>query len=173
MTSTNGGPDDNDAAGGGLAVSETLRSHVRPGSNSLGNLVVDNSALGERARALTTSQQRQDATVEDFILAYNVMPESGHGADLTAVESEVAQTITAVEAAKGDRGTRIVDRALAVRRLTPLECERLQGFPDGYTDGQSDSVRYAQLGNAVCVNVAEWIGRKIVEVDCNIERGEV
>ena len=52
----------------------------------------------------------------------------------------------------------------AVRRLTPTECERLQGFPDGWTDGQADSHRYKQMGNAVTVNVAEWIGKRIVEV---------
>jgi DNA (cytosine-5)-methyltransferase 1 len=51
-----------------------------------------------------------------------------------------------------------------VRRLTPLEWERLQGFPDGWTDGQSDSKRYRQLGNAVAVPVAEWLGRRIVGV---------
>lgn len=51
-----------------------------------------------------------------------------------------------------------------VRRLTPLECERLQGFPDGWTDGQSDAKRYHQLGNAVCVNVMEWLGRRIIAV---------
>jgi len=50
-----------------------------------------------------------------------------------------------------------------VRRLTPLECERLQGFTDGWTAGQSDTARYRQMGNAVTVNVAEWIGRRIVE----------
>ena len=49
-----------------------------------------------------------------------------------------------------------------VRRLTPTECERLQGFPDGWTDGQADSHRYKQMGNAVTVNVAEWIGKKIM-----------
>ena len=52
-----------------------------------------------------------------------------------------------------------------VRRLTPIECERLQGFPDSWTAHQSDSTRYRQLGNAVCVNVAEWIGRRIMEAD--------
>ena len=52
-----------------------------------------------------------------------------------------------------------------VRRLTPTEAERLQGFDDGWTAGQSDTQRYKQLGNAVCVNVAEWIGRRIVEVE--------
>ena len=49
-----------------------------------------------------------------------------------------------------------------VRRLTPTECERLQGFPDGWTAGQADSHRYKQLGNAVAVPVAEWIGRRIM-----------
>lgn len=52
-----------------------------------------------------------------------------------------------------------------VRRLTPVECERLQGFPDGWTDGQSDSARYRQLGNAVAVPVAAWIGRRIMLVE--------
>jgi len=51
---------------------------------------------------------------------------------------------------------------VGVRRLTPTECERLQGFPDGWTNlPQADSARYRQLGNAVCVNVAEWIGWRI------------
>lgn len=40
-----------------------------------------------------------------------------------------------------------------IRRLTPVECERLQGFPDGWTEGISDSQRYKCLGNAVTVNV--------------------
>lgn len=56
-----------------------------------------------------------------------------------------------------------------VRRLTPRECERLQGFPDDWTryghDGKelSDSARYRMLGNAVAVPVAQWIGRRIME----------
>ena len=52
-----------------------------------------------------------------------------------------------------------------VRRLTPTECERLQGFPDGWTDGQADSNRYKQMGNAVAVPVVEWIiGRMVEEI---------
>jgi DNA (cytosine-5)-methyltransferase 1 len=54
-----------------------------------------------------------------------------------------------------------VATAMQVRRLTPTECERLQGFPDGWTAGFSDSTRYKMLGNAVCVNVAEWIARRL------------
>jgi site-specific DNA-cytosine methylase len=49
-----------------------------------------------------------------------------------------------------------------VRRLTPLECERLQGFPDGWTAGQADSPRYRQMGNAVAVPVFEWVARRVV-----------
>lgn len=55
-------------------------------------------------------------------------------------------------------------KIIGVRRLTPTECERLQGFPDGWTAGQADSNRYKQLGNAVAVPVAEWIGRRIMGV---------
>lgn len=55
------------------------------------------------------------------------------------------------------------ERGIA-RRLTPKECERLQGFPDNWTDGQSDTQRYKQLGNAVTVNVAEWIANRIKSV---------
>ena len=48
-----------------------------------------------------------------------------------------------------------------IRRLTPTEAERLQGFPDGWTEGQSDTQRYKQLGNAVSVPVIKVIGEKI------------
>jgi len=51
-----------------------------------------------------------------------------------------------------------------IRRLTPTECERLQGFPDGWTDEQSDTQRYKQLGNAVSVPVIEAIVRKIYDL---------
>jgi len=50
----------------------------------------------------------------------------------------------------------------AVRRLTPVECERLQGFPDDWTSGQADQHRYKQMGNAVAVPVVEWIVKRLV-----------
>lgn len=79
-----------------------------------------------------------------------------------------------------------VNSPAGVRRLTPLECERLQGFPDGWTEygatyddpvrmrgprevwrltRMKDSYRYRMMGNAVCVPVAEWLGHRIVAVD--------
>lgn len=56
-----------------------------------------------------------------------------------------------------------VATAATVRRLTPTECERLQGFPDGWTEGQADSHRYKQLGNAVAVPVVEWIIQRFIQ----------
>lgn len=50
------------------------------------------------------------------------------------------------------------------RKLTPLECERMMGFPDNWTGGQSNTARYKQLGNSVAVPVAEWIGKRIMEL---------
>ncbi len=48
-----------------------------------------------------------------------------------------------------------------IRRLTPTECERLQGFPDGWTEGFSDTQRYKMMGNAVTVNVIAAIGGRL------------
>ena len=59
-------------------------------------------------------------------------------------------------------------QAMAVRRLTPVECERLQGFPDNYSnipwrgkDESPDGIRYKALGNSWAVPVVAWIGQRI------------
>lgn len=54
-----------------------------------------------------------------------------------------------------------------VRRLTPVECERLQGFPDGWTDvgGAADGPRYKALGNSVAVPCVEWIAHRLKEAE--------
>ncbi len=54
-----------------------------------------------------------------------------------------------------------------IRRLTPTECERLQGFPDGWTDGQSDTQRYKQLGNAVSVPVVKAVMERLYSENTN------
>lgn len=60
-------------------------------------------------------------------------------------------------------GVHAVATRSAVRRLTPLECERLQGFPDNWTltPTARDTARYKALGNAITVNVAEWIFKRL------------
>lgn len=61
-------------------------------------------------------------------------------------------------------GSQSVAMESIVRRLTPLECERLQGFPDDWTVTQSDSQRYKQMGNAVAVPVVEWVIQNICDI---------
>ena len=66
----------------------------------------------------------------------------------------------------------MVHAAMQVRRLTPVECERLQGFPDNYTNipwrgkpESPDGPRYKALGNSMAVPVMRWIGERIAKVD--------
>ena len=63
-----------------------------------------------------------------------------------------------------------VQSTMVVRRLTPLECERLMGWPDNHTlykeDGtvQADTHRYKQCGNGVASPVAHWIGEQVINL---------
>lgn len=76
------------------------------------------------------------------------------------VKSGLAPTIPA-RAREDGSGQPVVAEGLSIRRLTPVECERLQGFPDTWTEGVSETQRYKCLGNAVTVNVIENIFAKI------------
>lgn len=73
----------------------------------------------------------------------------------------------------GDEYHNLVAPDGRVRRLTPLECERLQGFPDGWTDipwrgkPAPDSLRYQALGNSMAVPVMRWLGERIQRVGEN------
>jgi DNA (cytosine-5)-methyltransferase 1 len=73
--------------------------------------------------------------------------------------------VDALHGPTGNKEPLLVPSPMQVRRLLPVECERLQGFPDGWTEGRSDSTRYRLLGNAVCVPVAEWIGHRLASAD--------
>lgn len=99
------------------------------------------------------------------------MRESGQG---YWMEDTVAGTIDANMGMSGhaNRPAVIKQPAMQVRRLTPVECERLQGFPDNYTnipwrkkDESPDGPRYKALGNSMAVPVMRWIGERIAKVD--------
>jgi len=76
--------------------------------------------------------------------------------------AEIAPTLLAFMGTGG--GNVPIYKETLVRRLTPVECERLQGFPDGWTDTNTDTHRYRQMGNAVAVPVVQWIIGGIVSV---------
>lgn len=79
-----------------------------------------------------------------------------------------------IRAASGGSSRSYLATPWAVRRLTPRECERLQGFPDDFTlvpvgnRLAADGPRYKALGNSMAVNVMEWIGARIALVE-NVE----
>jgi DNA (cytosine-5)-methyltransferase 1 len=80
------------------------------------------------------------------------------------IQGNIASTITTMGG--GARGGPSVIKEMRVRRLTPMECERLQGFPDNYTNTptSSDTTRYKALGNSMAVSVMKWIGQRINEL---------
>jgi DNA (cytosine-5)-methyltransferase 1 len=88
---------------------------------------------------------------------------AGPGGSGFLSENDPSYTLTASEQARHGIGV-ITDESSIVRRLTPLECERLQGFPDEWTSGQADQHRYKQMGNAVAVPVVEFIVKRLVQV---------
>jgi DNA (cytosine-5)-methyltransferase 1 len=110
-----------------------------------GYLGSDNTAF-----TLSTVQDQQIAVACDM---YN-----------GTVQGEVSTTITTTGG--GVSSGPSVMQSMRVRRLTPMECERLQGFPDNYTNTptSSDSTRYKALGNSMAVPVMKWIGNRINNV---------
>ena len=77
-------------------------------------------------------------------------------------QDDLAYALTNPGSGGRTHSRQIAGEQIGVRRLTPVECERLQGFPDNWTANQADSTRYRQLGNAVSVPVVEWIARRLV-----------
>jgi DNA (cytosine-5)-methyltransferase 1 len=99
---------------------------------------------------------------------------SGDVTHPTVRPTEVAQPLTTVQAGNHNQGGDFVQQSMAVRRLTPVECERLQGFPDNFTripwrgkdpENCPDGPRYKALGNSFAANVVEWIGQRIQIVE--------
>ena len=96
----------------------------------------------------------------------------GQASIAVAFGGDIARTLQARHASSpcADRGMDVIATAMQVRRLTPVECERLQGFPDNYTaipwrkkpaSECPDGPRYKALGNSWAVPVVRWIGRRI------------
>lgn len=108
----------------------------------------------EQARALQALQPSVQSHHAQTFIAQISPTLTAYNMDSRSPQSEEQQRIIAA----------IHSVTMAVRRLTPMECERLQGFPDGWTETQSDSQRYRQMGNAVTVNVIESIGTQLGKV---------
>lgn len=141
-------------------VAPTLRAESKQSLMSGDGNINAALAIGFSGQKSSMSVGIESVPTLDTSTVSNVLWESTHTDDPARMctNQDVAPTLQA-RMGTGGNSTPMI----GVRRLTPVECERLQGFPDGWTDGQSDTQRYKQLGNAVAVPVAEWIGKRILE----------
>lgn len=152
-----GGGQDYGANKGTLVTPLRARSYSDTGGDE-GALVPVTAAALNAERLDADRNERGTFVVDPMVMAVS---ENQRG---ELVETDVAHQLT-VGGGKPGQGYSAIRAASGVRRLTPTECERLQGFPDGWTAGQADSTRYRQLGNAVAVPVVEWIARRLVATE--------
>jgi site-specific DNA-cytosine methylase len=153
-----------DRPNGGLYVSET------DVTSTLTKAGIGTNVAQPIAFSGQMSNPQTDVDMTQTLQAKNPMavclggqhPNAGIGID---------QSPTLTNAMGAGGGHIPITNAMAVRRLTPKECERLQGFPDNYTDiklrGKEtpDGPRYKALGNSMAVPVMRWIGQRIEAVD--------
>ncbi len=172
-TASDGGVDDNDARAGRLVICATgTNTHALTAEGC--DASEDGTGRGTPIVVAVAQNQRGEVVTSGKASAL-----SGGGGKPGQGYPLIAATLTAGTANPGvsSPGRRNEDDVnivpldgVDVRRLTPLECERLQGAPDGWTAGQSDSARYRQLGNAVAVPVFEWVATQLARVDSAIRR---
>ena len=89
----------------------------------------------------------------------------------TQAHAEIDEDMCGTLTRRSHKDAPVVSDDYVVRRLMPVECERLQGFPDGWTDVEhdgkpaSDAARYKALGNSMAVPVMRWIGERIERLE--------
>lgn len=162
--------------GSGGGVTTTLNAFDNGGESRATVLIIDGTRVGD---VRVTDEETMQTVIQRWGTGGGNVPAIAYALDSLSSNSmkssnpnsgsreiTLSKTIdtNALNPAANQGGVAIVDQPLQVRRLTPMECERLQGFPDGWTDTQSDSQRYRQMGNAVTVNVIESIGQQLGRV---------
>lgn len=114
---------------------------------------------GDKANALAARMGTGGDNVQlvhNYCIAGNTVDRKPkNGGNGTGVQEDISYTLNTV-----DRHAVAMGR---IRRLTPLECERLQGLPDGYTEGGSDAARYKAIGNGMAQPCADFVLRRIAE----------
>ena len=96
-------------------------------------------------------------------VAYSVREDAKKG-NMSVTELDVSNCISAHQPSIMSHHAQTFINDMAVRKLTPVECERLQGFPDNYTNIKEncpDGHRYKAMGNSMAVPVMRWIGERI------------
>ena len=137
-------------------IAPTLRAEAKRGDNEP-HVAIQYDGYNQKINDTDVSVTlRIGRDSSDFVAQPVVAPSltASNDPSRSPQSAEITQQVTAVHEA-----------TMAVRRLTPVECERLMGWPDGWTDGQADTHRYKQCGNGVASPVAQWIGQQLMELD--------
>jgi DNA (cytosine-5)-methyltransferase 1 len=165
-------------------ISPTLRGmgHNESHPNGGGQVAVVKGIDEEQNAVIdgfgTLKSREKGGGFEGAVAFESRLARNGRGAPAEIVPPLKAQS---GESGKGDSAP-LVAEAMQVRRLTPRECERLQGFPDDYTlipyrgkpaESCPDGPRYKALGNSMAVPVMRWIGQRIQMVEEIIKGKEV
>jgi site-specific DNA-cytosine methylase len=141
----------------------TLTSRMGTGGNNVSMVatipIQDGRDINKNQKGLGIGKTEDPMYTLDSVSEHGVITIFSHTQGLDAQPSDdVSPTLRAAGAGMA------AQTGSTVRRLTPVECERLQGFPDDWTAGQSDSSRYKQMGNAVAVPVVEWVIGNICDI---------
>lgn len=148
-----------DFKGREVDVAQPVMAAGPGGGNQGGDYVVQPAVSALRAAS--------GGSTRDYI----AFSSKDHGADATVDLSPTLRASGHTGSHANAGAPPAIATRFAVRRLTPTECERLQGFPDGYTaipyrgKPAADGPRYKALGNSMAVPVMAWIGRRIAAVD--------
>lgn len=142
--------------------SNTLQSFMGTGGGNVPCVAMQGNLIGRdlggprgigvsESNTMYTLTKTDVHAVAQFVDTYN-----------GTIQGDVSATMTADMAGPTHSGPKVM-QSMAVRRLTPIECERLQGFPDNYTNipKAPDGNRYKALGNSMAVPVMRWIGQRI------------
>jgi len=128
----------------------------------------------KRAQSVTDDESWVEAEQSNTLNQFDTGERNAHALPFHATQGPISSSDGSTHCigtgSSGGAATVAVANRMTVRRLTPRECERLQGFPDDYTmipwRGKSaadcpDGPRYKALGNSMAVNCMEWIGERI------------
>ena len=171
---------------GNSATSKTKRKSVtRTTSESIGSnnglndsVLFENSyrdgariAHGGVTQTLSAKMGTGGLNTPMIATAYSIR-EDAKANNFSATELDYANSLSALQPSTQSHHAQmfIAEQTMAVRRLTPLECERLMGWPDDHTkyraDGttQSDTARFKQIGNGVASPVAKWVAEQIIKL---------
>lgn len=136
----------------------TSRPEVFPFGREDGGNTTPSVSIEQRAQGIATRHLGRNGKLTSKVASTIQVAETPHIA-LPKINKTIRTGGRGSLTKKHNWDTHLIDGR--IRRLTPTECERLQGFPDGWTEGVSDTQRYKTLGNAVTVNVIKDIMAKL------------